>query len=84
VHIVARTRYVKDMEELYALGANEVVPEEFETSLEIFACPSLASAGRIREQAEEARGDHRLLRQRGTNMTRVDGCPRGRACQWKR
>jgi len=37
IHIVARTRYVSDIEELYALGANEVVPEEFETSLEIFA-----------------------------------------------
>ncbi len=30
--------------------------------------------GRIREQAEEARRDHyELLRQRGTNFTRVDG-----------
>jgi K+/H+ antiporter YhaU regulatory subunit KhtT len=30
--------------------------------------------GRIREQAEEARRDHYdLLRQRGTNLTRVDG-----------
>src|SRR5688500_15437739 len=29
IHIVARTRYVSDIEELYALGANEVVPEEF-------------------------------------------------------
>jgi len=77
VHIVARTRYVKDMEELYALGANEVVPEEFETSLEIFARVLRrygVSEGRIREQAEEARGDHyELLRQRGTNLTRVDG-----------
>lgn len=77
IHIVARTRYVADMEELYALGANEVVPEEFETSLEIFA-RVLRKYGvpeaRIREQAEEARGDHyELLRQRGTNMTRVDG-----------
>jgi CPA2 family monovalent cation:H+ antiporter-2 len=77
VHIVARTRYVSDMEELYALGANEVVPEEFETSLEIFARVLRrygVTEGRIREQAEEARRDHyELLRQRGTSMTRVDG-----------
>jgi CPA2 family monovalent cation:H+ antiporter-2 len=77
IHIVARTRYVADMEELYALGANEVVPEEFETSLEIFARVLRrygVTEGRIREQAEEARGDHyELLRQRGTSMTRVDG-----------
>ena len=77
LHIVARTRYVADMEELYALGANEVVPEEFETSLEIFARVLRKygiTEGRIREMAEEARSDHYdLLRQRGTSMTRVDG-----------
>ena len=37
VHIVTRTRYVAEIEELERLGADEVVPEEFETSLEIFA-----------------------------------------------
>jgi CPA2 family monovalent cation:H+ antiporter-2 len=35
-HIIARTRYVKEMEALYRLGVNEVIPEEFETSVEIF------------------------------------------------
>lgn len=35
--IVVRTRYVKDMEDLYKLGADTVIPEEFETSIEIFA-----------------------------------------------
>ena len=37
LHIIARTRYVQEMESLYNLGANEVIPEEFETSVEIFA-----------------------------------------------
>ncbi len=37
VHIVARTRYVREMEALLDLGANEVVPEEYETSVEIFS-----------------------------------------------
>jgi CPA2 family monovalent cation:H+ antiporter-2 len=36
IHIVVRTRYVREVEELLRLGADEVVPEEFETSLEIF------------------------------------------------
>ena len=35
VHIVVRTRYLKELEELRQLGANEIIPEEFETSIEI-------------------------------------------------
>ncbi len=37
VKIIVRTRYVVEIERLYRLGANEVIPEEFETSVEIFA-----------------------------------------------
>lgn len=37
LYIVARTRYVKETNKLYNLGANEVIPEEFETSIQIFA-----------------------------------------------
>ncbi len=36
VHIIVRTRFVLEMEENYRLGADEVIPEEFETSIEIF------------------------------------------------
>ncbi|WP_048063591.1 cation:proton antiporter [Methanococcoides burtonii] len=36
IHIIARTQYLQEMEPLYELGANEVIPEEFETSIEIF------------------------------------------------
>jgi CPA2 family monovalent cation:H+ antiporter-2 len=35
--ILVRTRYVKEVEDLYKLGADQVIPEEFETSVEIFA-----------------------------------------------
>jgi CPA2 family monovalent cation:H+ antiporter-2 len=35
VRIIVRTRYVSEVEQLRKLGANEVIPEEFETSLEI-------------------------------------------------
>ncbi len=36
VYIIARTRFLQEMEPLYELGADEVIPEEFETSVEIF------------------------------------------------
>jgi CPA2 family monovalent cation:H+ antiporter-2 len=37
VEVIARTRFLREMKPLYDLGADEVVPEEFETSVEIFA-----------------------------------------------
>ena len=35
--IIVRTRYLIEVEDLRALGADEVIPEEFETSIEIFS-----------------------------------------------
>ncbi len=37
LYIITRTRYVVEIPELTRLGANVVIPEEFETSIEIFA-----------------------------------------------
>lgn len=37
VYLIVRTRYFQEMGPLYALGANDVIPEEFETSVEIFS-----------------------------------------------
>jgi CPA2 family monovalent cation:H+ antiporter-2 len=37
VYIIARTRYISEVNPLYSLGANDVIPEEFETSIEIFS-----------------------------------------------
>jgi len=37
IHIIVRTRYVAEVDDLIKLGANEVIPEEFETSIEIFS-----------------------------------------------
>jgi K+:H+ antiporter len=37
LHIIARTRYLRDIEDLRVTGADQVVPEEFETSIEIFS-----------------------------------------------
>ncbi|MDD8020040.1 MAG: cation:proton antiporter [Acidobacteriota bacterium] len=36
IFIIVRTRFASEIEELYALGASDVIPEEFETSIEIF------------------------------------------------
>jgi len=37
VYILARTRYTSEVNPLYSLGANDVIPEEFETSIEIIS-----------------------------------------------
>lgn len=37
VYIIVRTRYMAEVDELSRLGADEVIPEEFETSIEIFS-----------------------------------------------
>ncbi|MBT8763766.1 cation:proton antiporter [Desulfohalobiaceae bacterium Ax17] len=36
LHLIVRTRYLQEMKPLYELGADDVIPEEFETSVEIF------------------------------------------------
>ena len=37
IAIITRTRFVQEVDALYRLGATDVIPEEFETSLEIFS-----------------------------------------------
>jgi CPA2 family monovalent cation:H+ antiporter-2 len=37
LHILVRTRYMTDVDDLRELGASEIVPEELETSIEVFA-----------------------------------------------
>jgi CPA2 family monovalent cation:H+ antiporter-2 len=37
LYIIVRTRYLVEVDELRSLGADEVIPEEFETSIEIFS-----------------------------------------------
>lgn len=37
LHIIIRTRFIADIKPLLQSGANEVIPEEFETSIEIFS-----------------------------------------------
>ena len=37
LYVIVRTKYLAEVDDLTALGADEVIPEEFETSIEIFA-----------------------------------------------
>ena len=60
VHIIARTRFFQEMAPLYALGASEVIPEEFETSVEIFTRvlhKYLVSRDKIERFVAEVRSD---------------------------
>ena len=67
--ILVRTRYVADVDDLIALGANAVIPEEFETSVEIFSrvlAEYHVPDHMIRQQEEIIRsGTYRILRERG-------------------
>ena len=77
IHIIARTRYVVEMPELTRLGADVVIPEEFETSIEIFA-RVLAHYGVPRGDIErlvgEIRGSHyEMLRGDASGRLSLDG-----------
>jgi CPA2 family monovalent cation:H+ antiporter-2 len=37
IYIIVRTKYITEIDELITLGANEVIPEDFEASVEIFS-----------------------------------------------
>jgi len=66
--ILVRTRYVADVDDLIALGANAVIPEEFETSVEIFSrvLREYHVPDHVVSQQEELirRGTYRILRER--------------------
>jgi len=66
LNIIVRTRFVNEAPELLALGASEVVPEEFETSIEIFTrvlVEYLIPNQTIERFILEARGaNYRMLR----------------------
>jgi CPA2 family monovalent cation:H+ antiporter-2 len=58
--IVVRTRFVTEVKQLFDLGADEVIPEEFETSIEIFSrvlTKYLIPRDEIRKIINEARAD---------------------------
>lgn len=71
LHIIVRTRYMSEVPELNRLGANQVIPEEFETSIEIFA-RVLARYGVARNVIEREIED---IRREGYQMLRAASLP---------
>lgn len=69
VHIIIRTRYVKGIDELIELGADEVIPEEFETSIEIFSRTMhkfLVPLDHIEHLADKIRSDNYTMLRPGS------------------
>lgn len=65
-HLIVRTRFVADIEDLHRLGADEVIPEEFETAIEIFTrvlFRYLVPPSQIKRFVEQVRaGQYQALR----------------------
>jgi CPA2 family monovalent cation:H+ antiporter-2 len=71
LHLIVRTRYVSEIAELLEIGANEVIPEEFETSIEIFS-RVLHRYGVARNIIERQIGE---IRRQGYEMLRSSSLP---------
>lgn len=69
--ILVRTRYMSEVAELFQLGASEVIPEEFETSVEIFA-RVLREYGVPRFQIQQ---ETDAIRSEGYQMLRAPSLP---------
>jgi K+:H+ antiporter len=72
VPIIVRTRYVAEIDELRRLGASEIIPEEFETSVEIFA----RVLRRLRVPRNVINLQIELIRRQGYRMLRGLELPR--------
>jgi len=78
IYTIVRTRYVKEIEELHALGADEVIPEEFETSIEIFTRVLhnfLIPQEDIEKFINSLRSDNYSLFQKKSNFPRTYALP---------
>lgn len=66
IYILVRTNFASEVEELHAAGADQVIPEEFETSVEIFsrALREFGVSNNVIEQQVE------LIRMEGYGMFR--------------
>jgi len=59
--LIVRTKYILDIEELYKLGADQVIPEEFETAINLFERvlkKYLIPRSKINTAIEKIRQDH--------------------------
>jgi CPA2 family monovalent cation:H+ antiporter-2 len=71
VYILVRTRSVSHVEDLQRLGANDVIPEEFETSIEIFS--RVLHHYHVPRNVIEAQA--RIVRGEAYEMLRAEGRP---------
>ncbi|MBX5477462.1 MAG: cation:proton antiporter [Pyrinomonas methylaliphatogenes] len=71
LHIIVRTRYMIELPELLRLGANDVIPEEFETSIEIFS-RVLREYGVARHEIQQHVNE---IRREGYQMLRSPSLP---------
>jgi CPA2 family monovalent cation:H+ antiporter-2 len=61
VHIIARTHFLNEIDGFYTIGANEVVSDEFECSIELFARVLnryMVPGNEIEAMGERIRADH--------------------------
>ena len=75
LYLVVRTRYVKETSELIALGADKVIPEEFETSVQIFTHVLhnfLVPKDNIDQLVEKVRADNYQLFKDELKRSKVD------------
>ncbi|MGK7392783.1 MAG: cation:proton antiporter domain-containing protein [Candidatus Cyclobacteriaceae bacterium M2_1C_046] len=73
IHIIIRTRFINEMDENLQLGADEVIPEEFETSIEIFTrvlSKYLVPQEQIEQFVASVRADnYKMLRPKSAGTT---------------
>ncbi|GAB4286170.1 MAG: monovalent cation:proton antiporter-2 (CPA2) family protein [Ignavibacteriaceae bacterium] len=73
IYTIARTRFVSEVDELIKLGADEVIPEEFETSLQLFSKvleKYHIPLNIIMQQVALLRGEsYKLMRKETTNIS---------------
>jgi CPA2 family monovalent cation:H+ antiporter-2 len=78
IHIVTRTRFVSEVESLQTLGANEVIPEDLESSVEIFTrvlTHYLVPRDRIDQLAADIRaGGYEKLRSPSVSAETLQAC----------
>ncbi|HZK09040.1 MAG TPA: cation:proton antiporter [Bacteroidales bacterium] len=76
LHIIIRARFLTEMQDYYQLGANEVIPEEFETSIEIFTrvlAKYLVPIEKIEKLVAMVRSDgYEMFRSLSVNNTGVE------------
>jgi len=76
VHIIVRTHFLNDIDNFYAVGADEVISDEFESSIELFSrvlSRYMVPRNEIETMGQELRADHyRMLR--SPELRRISIC----------